>query len=89
MSDQAIIGLMCAVAAGISGLVYFLMGNIKTTLENATNDMLKKIEKFVDELAEVKEVVAVKSTMLDYMQREIEAIKKQCWQCEQRHKDRD
>lgn len=89
MSDQAIIALVCAVAAGIGGLVYFLMGNIKTTLENATNDMLKKIEKFVDELAEVKEVVAVKSTMLDYMQREIEAIKKQCWQCEQRHKDRD
>lgn len=91
MSDQAIIALVCAVAAGIGGLVYFLMGNIKVTLENATNDMLKKIEKFIDELAEVKENVAVKSTMLDYMQREIEAIKKQCWVCEQRYnsKERD
>jgi cell shape-determining protein MreC len=90
MSDQAIIALVCAVAAGIGGLVYFLMGNIKTTLENATNDMLKKIEKFVDELAEVKEVVAVKGTMLDYMQREIESIKKKCWQCEQRfHRNDD
>lgn len=84
MSDQAIIALVCAVAAGIGGLVYFLMGNIKQTLENATDDMLRKIEKFVQELAEVKEHVAVKSTMLDYMSKEIDAIKKKCWQCEQR-----
>lgn len=90
MDAQATVALVCAVAAGIGGLVYFLMGNIKTTLENATNDMLKKIEKFVDELAEVKEVVAVKGTMLDYMQREIESIKKKCWQCEQRfHRNDD
>jgi hypothetical protein len=36
---------------------------------------------FVDELSEVKEAIAVKSTMLDYMQREIETIKSNCWKC--------
>jgi cell shape-determining protein MreC len=85
MSDQAIIALVCAVAAGIGSLVYFLMGNIKSALEDATDDMIRKIEKFVDELAKVKENVAVKSTMLDYMQTEIEGIKRHCYQCEQRN----
>lgn len=88
MSDQAIIALVCGVAAGIGSLVYFLMGNIKSALEDATDDMIKKIEKFVDELAKVKENVAVKSTMLDYMQTEIEGIKRHCYQCEQRNLDK-
>lgn len=85
MTDQGIIGLIGLVASGIVGLVYFMMNSIKSTLKQSTDEMLSKIEKFIEELGEIKEVVAVKSTMLDYMQREIEVIKKQCWQCKDRH----
>jgi uncharacterized protein HemX len=82
VSDQAIIALVCAVAGGIGSLVYFLMQNVKAQLELATRTMIDKMEKFVSELAEVKEIVAVKATMLDYLQREVEALKKQCWECQ-------
>jgi hypothetical protein len=82
VSDQAIIALVCAVAGGIGSLVYFLMSNVKAQLELATRTMIEKMEKFVSELAEVKEVVAVKATMLDYLQREVESLKKQCWECQ-------
>jgi len=82
MTDQAIVALISLVGGGLAGLIYFLMSSIKTTLREAVADMMKKIDAFIRELAEVKETVAVKSTMLDYMQREIEGIKKQCWQCQ-------
>lgn len=82
MSVESTIALIGLVGSGLAGLIYFLMSSIKTTLREAVNDMMKKIDAFVRELAEVKENVAVKSTMLDYMQREIEAIKKQCWKCQ-------
>lgn len=82
MSDQAIIALVVAVAGGIGSLVYFLMSNIKSELRAATDEMIVKIEKFVDELGALSEKVAVKSTMLDYVQREVEELKKQCWQCQ-------
>jgi uncharacterized protein HemX len=82
VSDQAIIALVCAVAGGIGSLVYFLMANVKAQLELATKTMIDKMEKFVSELAEVKEIVAVKATMLDYLQREVESLKKQCWECQ-------
>jgi predicted PurR-regulated permease PerM len=92
MSDQAIIGLVLSAFGAIGILVFYLITSIKTQLDATTkaiedrlkenNDaMIKKIEKFVDELGEVKEAIAVKSTMLDYMQREIETIKSNCWKC--------
>jgi predicted PurR-regulated permease PerM len=92
MSDQAIISLIIAAFGAIGILVFYLISSIRTQLEETTkaielslkenNDvMIKKIEKFVDELSEVKEAIAVKSTMLDYMQREIETIKANCWKC--------
>jgi cell shape-determining protein MreC len=84
VSDQAIIALVCAVAGGIGSLVYFLMANIKSQLEVATRTMIEKMDKFVHELAELKEIVSVKATMLDYLQREVESLKKQCWQCQQK-----
>ena len=88
MSDQAIIALISLVGGGLAGLIYFLMSSIKSTLREAVNDMMKKIDTFIKELADVKETVAVKSTMLDYMQREIDGIKNQCWQCQHdRNKD--
>jgi len=84
LSDQAIIGLIVAVTGGICTLIYYLMSAIRTTLKDAIETMLEKIEKFVQDLSKVKEDVAVKSTMLDYMQREIEGIKKNCWKCNNR-----
>jgi len=82
MDAQAVVALVCAAAGGIGSLVYFLMSNVKAQLELATKTMIDKMEKFVSELAEVKEIVAVKATMLDYLQREVESLKKQCWECQ-------
>lgn len=81
MSDQAIVALIGLAFGAISTLTYYLFSSIKVTIEKNNAEILKKIEKFVDELAEVKELIAVKSTMLDYMQREIETIKSNCWKC--------
>lgn len=89
MNATEVIALIGLVSTGIAGLIYFLTANIKATLKDAIGDMLKKIEAFIKELQEVKETVAVKSTMLDYMQREIEAIKKQCWQCQNDNRKKD
>lgn len=83
---------MLSAFSAIGILVFYLISSIKTQLDETTraiehrlkenNDvMIKKIERFVDELSEVKEAIAVKSTMLDYMQREIETIKGNCWKC--------
>lgn len=85
MDAQAVVALVALVASGIISLVYFMMNSIKSTLKQSTDEMLSKIERFIEELAEVKETVAVKSTMLDYMQREIEVLKKQCWKCAERN----
>ncbi|RPH41131.1 MAG: hypothetical protein EHM87_20450 [Burkholderiales bacterium] len=82
MSAEATIALIGIVTSGLAGLIYFLMSSIKSTLKEAIADMMKKLDAFIEELHVVKETVAVKSTMLDYMQREIESIKKQCWQCQ-------
>lgn len=82
MSDQAIIALIGLVSSGLGGLIYFLMASIKNTLKEAVDDMMKKIDTFIKQLADVKESVAVKSTMLDYLQRELEEVKKQCWECQ-------
>lgn len=87
MSAEATIALIGIVTSGLAGLIYFLMSNIKTTLKEAIADMMGKLDLFIKELHVVKEQVAVKSTMLDYMQREIEGIKKQCWQCQHERKN--
>ena len=81
MSDQGVIALVGLAFTAIATMSWYLFGSIKVTIEKNNADMLKKIEKFVDELNEVKELIAVKSTMLDYMQREIETIKSNCWKC--------
>jgi uncharacterized membrane protein YgaE (UPF0421/DUF939 family) len=96
MSDQAIIGLVVALGSGISCLIYFLMSNVKYSLKSATDEwkiasteILSNMKRFVDELAEVRENVAVKSTMLDYLQREVDAMKRQCFACHQGKKKSD
>lgn len=86
MTDQAIIALIGLAFGAIATLTYYLFSSIKVTIEKNNDEILKKIEKFVDELSEVKELIAVKSTMLDYMQREIETIKSNCWKCNINHK---
>lgn len=78
--------------SGLGTLIYYLISSIKAeiaansktverTLKENNDNMLKKIERFVEDLAETNEILAVKSTMLDYMSREIETIKSNCWKC--------
>lgn len=92
MDSQSIIVLVLSAFGAIGILVFYLISAIKAQLDETTKAietslkennavMILKIEKFVEELSEVKEAIAVKSTMLDYMQREIETIKSNCWKC--------
>lgn len=76
MSDQAIIALVMAVGTGISSFVYYLISNLKASLKDANDSVLRKMDSFVDELAKVRESLAVKSTVIDYIQRDVEAMKK-------------
>lgn len=46
--------------------------------------LLSKIEGFVKEVAAIREDQAIKSTVLTYMQKELETIKMQCWKCRDR-----
>lgn len=92
MSDQAVIGLVMTCMGGLGTLIYYLISSLKAeiaanskaverTIKENNDNMLKKIERFIEDLAETNELLAVKSTMLDYMGREIETIKANCWRC--------
>ena len=83
MSDQAIIGLVVSLGAGIAALVYYLMGSIKATVDESNESILGKLEKLFDSLGKVSETVAVKAAELEYLGREIDSIKKNCWKCNQ------
>lgn len=75
MSDQAIIALVMAVGTGISSFVYYLISNLKAALHDANESVLNKMDKFVDELGKVRESLAVKSTVIDFIQRDVETMK--------------
>jgi predicted transcriptional regulator len=90
MSDQAIIALVGLVGSALSGVMYYLVGGIKAALKESTGDLAKKIDSFVAELSKVKEVVAVKSTVMEYIQSDIASVKKHCWHCQHdKKKDKD
>ena len=88
MSDQAIIGLVCAMGAGIAALVYYLIGEIRRAVKDSLDEMhennnsiISKLERIAKIMLEVKETVAVKSTELEYLRREIDGIKTNCRYC--------
>lgn len=80
MSDQAIIALVIALAAGMGSIVFFLFKNIK----DAMNQLLSKIDTFVAAVSAMREDQAIKTTVLAYMQKELEIMKKNCWKCRER-----
>lgn len=81
MSDQAIIGLIVALGGGIAAIVYYLIGSIKATLDKAIDEIMDKLEEFVNALAQIREKVAERTVAMTYIEREIESIKKNCRQC--------
>jgi len=89
MSDQAIIALVGLVSSALGTLIYYLMAGLKATLKESTGELSKKIESFVAELSKVKENAAVKSTIIEYMQKELGAVKKHCWSCSSHDKKKE
>lgn len=81
MSDQAIIALVALVGSSLGTLIYYLMAGLKATLKESTGELSRKIESFVSELSKIKETAAVKATVIEYMQKELGAVKKHCWSC--------
>lgn len=80
MSDQGILALIIAASSGLGSIVFFLFKNIKDSM----TQLLNKTEGFVKEVAAIREDQAIKTTVLSYMQKELEIIKTQCWKCRDR-----
>ncbi len=85
MSSEAIVGLVVASAAGLATLIYYLLSSVKKSLDDAVAGIMVQLKELVKDWAIIKQDIAVKSTVIEYMTKEIESIKKNCWRCA--HKD--
>lgn len=90
MSDQAIVALVMAVAGGIGTLIYYLLNSVKRSLDHSLENMTANINGFIEkmarEMATLREQAAVRSTMMDYLGKELEEVKRQCRKCLEKHK---
>ena len=89
MSDQAIVGLVCALGGGVAALVYFLTGSIKTTVDTAIKDILDKLDELVKDISEVREKMAERNTVLVYLEKRIEQVEKTCRHCQKKRDKED
>jgi peptidoglycan hydrolase CwlO-like protein len=89
VSDQAIIGLVCALGGGVAALVYFLTGSIKTTVDTAIKDILDKLDELVKDISEVREKMAERNTVLVYLEKRIEQVEKTCRHCQKKRDKED
>ena len=89
MSDQAIIGLVCALGGGVAALVYFLTGSIKNTVDTAIKDILDKLDELVKDISEVREKMAERNTVLVYLEKRIEQVEKTCRHCQKKRDKED
>jgi len=88
MSDEAIVSLLCAVAGGVAGLVYFLINSLKRTVEDAIDSLTVKMDAFVKEVSDLRERLGERTVALSYIEKEIDSIKRSCRHCnKQRDKD--
>lgn len=85
MDSQSIVALVFGVGSGIAVLIYYLIGNIKNTLDKAISDIMNKLDEFVAALAQVREKVAEKTIAINYIEKEIEQIKINCRLCQKNH----
>ena len=84
MSDQAIIGLIVALGAGIAALIYFIVANIKELLGEAIREITKKLDEFVADLSEMREKIAEKSVILSYLETRLTQLEKDCRNCKKK-----
>lgn len=88
MDSQSIIALVCAVGGAIGGLVYFLTGSIKNTVDAAIKDILESLEELTKDISSLRVTMAERNAAMTYIEREIDSIKKSCRRCQQsREKD--
>ena len=88
MDSQAVVALVCSVAAGIAGLVYYLTSSIKSTVDCAIKDILDKLDELTKDISELREKMAERSTTLVYLEKRIEQVEKSCRRCRSSH-DKD
>lgn len=88
LDSQSIIALVCAVGGAIGGLVYFLTGSIKNTVDAAIKDILESLEELTKDISSLRVTMAERNAAMTYIEREIDSIKKSCRRCQQsREKD--
>lgn len=88
MDSQSIIALVCAVGGAIGGLVYFLTGSIKATVDAAIKDILESLEELTKDISSLRVTMAERNAAMSYLEREIDSIKKTCRRC-QSSRDKD
>jgi len=64
------------------GLIYFLISSVKSSLNKATDDIKTKVDSFGEALNSLKEAIAIKSTILEFVRAEVDSIKKECKACQ-------
>jgi predicted RNase H-like nuclease (RuvC/YqgF family) len=87
LDSQSIIALVCAVGGAIGGLVYFLTGSIKATVDAAIKDILESLEELTKDISSLRVTMAERNAAMSYLEREIDSIKKNCRRCQPRDKD--
>ena len=83
MDSQSIIALVCAVGGAIGGLVYFLTGSIKNTVDAAIKDIRESLEELTKDISSLRVTMAERNAAMTYIEREIDSIKKSCRRCQQ------
>lgn len=81
MSDEAIVGLLCAVASGVAGLVYFLINSLKQTVEDAIDSLTVKMDAFVKEVSDLRERLGERTVALTYIEKRLDAVEIHCKEC--------
>jgi hypothetical protein len=87
LDSQSIIALVCAVGGAIGGLVYFLTGSIKNTVDAAIKDILQSLEELTKDINSLRVTMAERNTVIVYLEKRLENVERACRKCQTREKD--
>ena len=87
MDANAVVALVCSVAAGIAGLVYYLINSIKSTVDAAIKDILESLEDLTKDINSLRVTMAERNTVIVYLEKRLENVERACRKCQTRDKE--
>jgi hypothetical protein len=81
MDSQAVVALVCSAAAGVAGLVYFLINSLKQTVEDAIDSLTVKMDAFVKEVSDLRERLGERTVALSYIEKRLDSVEIHCKEC--------